>query len=1034
MAKVLIYCGSKDIRKKLLTNFQSLSAYTFYFFDNFSGFHEEYHEINPEYLILDTKIFESLEAAWPGLSIINSSCRLIIIKNAHSEVVLNPEINVHHLSSEFNREDLLKALGNPVQKESAQTDQDLRIENSYLQILMDNIPDTIYFKDTKSRFTRINHAKAKSLGLSDTSEAVGKTDSDFFDPVRAKQTWQDEQKLFRTGVPIINKVEHFQSEGESRYLTATKIPIIDKNGEIRGLVGISRDITKSKKFEKKLVKEQDLLKALMDNIPDKIFFKDRDSRFVRVNKAWAKKYNLDNTEEVVGKADVNFFDKSFAGETFREEQLLMETDQPLINKLERKIREDGKESFKLVTKVPIRGKSGAISGLVGISHDITDLKLAEKKLAMEKELLQAFLDNTPDLIYFKDKKSKFIRVNKSKAALLGLASPEEAIGKTVFDFFPKEEAEIAFRQENEIFSTGSPLINYTEKITPPGKEALWMSSTKIPMRDGKGQISGLIGVSRDITLMEKARENLKYAKEKAEESNKAKSQFLANMSHEIRTPMNGIIGMADILSYTSLTPEQKNYLDIIIKSGNSLISIINDILDLSKIEANKLTLEKVPLSIRSIMEDVADLLVLGANNKNLEFVNYIDPLIPDVLEGDMVRVRQIVINLVNNAIKFTQHGEVFFSAELEESNRDGYKILFKIRDTGIGIPKKIKSALFQPFTQVDNSATRKFEGTGLGLAISKRLTEMMGGDIGVESEEGKGSMFWFTAWFGIGSEEKPSEKLPKLLMNDLNILIVDDNKTNRFIFSKYLDTWKCRHKEASSAAKALELMIRSAESGQPFDIALLDYQMSEMHGLELAKNIKANPLISNTRLILLSSVSDIVLPSQVREKGFEYFLNKPAKLNDLYTAISIVSGNKEDKRPGQIINETEAPSNLRILIAEDNPINVRVAQIITQPYSSHTDVVENGQLAFDKFLEADYDLILMDLQMPVVDGYKATEMIREYEILNNKPPVKIVAMTANAMKEDVENCLKIGMNGYLSKPFRIDDMTRLLKNLKLLNQ
>lgn len=1026
MARVLIYCGSKDIRKKLLTEIRSLSAYTFCFFEELKGFSEEYSDLNPDYLIFDNKIFESVKENYPALLRENSTCRLIIIKNDSSGAISVPEKNAYYLPTTFSQEDLLNALG-------SENSQDLQIEKSYLQMLMDNIPDTIYFKDTESRFTRINHAKAKSLGLSDANEAIGKTDNDFFDAARAKQTWHDEQKLFKTGVPIINKLEHFQSEGKNKYLTATKIPIIDQDGVVRGLVGISRDVTKSKKFEKKLVKEQDLLRALMDNIPDKIFFKDRDSRFVRVNKAWAKKYNLDNTDEVVGKADVDFFNKSFAEETFQEEQLLMETDQPLINKLERKIREDGQESYKLVTKVPIRGKNGTISGLVGISHDITELKLAEKELAREKDLLQTFLDNTPDLIYFKDKKSTFIRINKAMAALLGLASPEEAIGKRVFDFFPKEEAEIVFRHEKEIFSTGNPLINQTEKMTPPQKEAMWISSTKIPMRDEEGKITGLIGVSRDITIMEKVRENLKYAKEKAEESNLAKSQFLANMSHEIRTPMNGIIGMADILSYTNLSPEQKNYLDIIIKSGNSLISIINDILDLSKIEANKLTLEKVPLNVRGIMEDVADLLILAANNKSLEFVNYVDPLIPDVLEGDMVRVRQILINLVNNAIKFTHRGEVFFSAELEESDPDGYKILFKIRDTGIGIPQKVKSALFQPFTQVDNSATRRFEGTGLGLAISKRLTEMMGGEIGVDSEEGKGSMFWFTAWFGIGSEEKPSEKLTKLTMDDLNVLIVDDNKTNRFIFSKYLDTWKCRHKEASNGAAALELMIRSAEEGNPFDIALLDYQMSEMHGIDLAKNIKANPLISNTRLILLSSVSDILLPSKVRENGFEYFLNKPLKLNDLYSAISIVSGNKEDKRPGQIISETNAPSNLRILIAEDNPINVRVAQIITQPYSSLTDVVENGQLAFEKFMEKDYDLILMDLQMPVLDGYKATELIREYEKLNNKPPVKIVAMTANAMKEDVENCLKIGMNGYLSKPFRIDDMTRMLKNLKLLD-
>ena len=1031
MVKVLVYCNKRELKNKL---FQSplLDGCNFYFLQDIKDFHEDFSVIKPHYLILESRVFNLLKEDAPSLKLLSEGPGLIIINQDDSEINLPADLTPFILPANFTLQDLTGALDSyPLNKYS--TELDMRVENRFLQILMDNIPDTIYFKDTESRFTRINNAKAQKLNILDPSEAIGKTDGDFYDSAHAKRSYRDEQKLMKSGIPIINKLEHIESGGRNRFVTATKIPVKDKKGDIIGLVGISRDVTRNIEYEEKLLKEQELLKALMDNIPDKIFFKDRQSRFVRVNKAWANKYNMLNTDDVVGKADDDFFPKQFAEETFREEQLLMDTGLPLVNKLEKKVR-DGKESYKLVTKVPIKGKNGKITGLVGISHDITELKIAENKLAREKQLLQSLMDNIPDPIYFKDKKSKFIRINQAQASVLGTLSTADAIGKTDFDFLPGEQAETTFLQEQEIFRSGKPMINNIEKITPPGKEAVWFSTTKIPIISEKGNIVGLAGVLRDITIMEMARENLRFAKEKAEESNKAKSQFLANMSHEIRTPMNGVIGMADILSYTSLTPEQQTYLDIIIKSGNSLITIINDILDLSKIESSSLNLEKAPINVRDIMEDVADILIISANSKALELSNYIDPSIPEFVEGDSVRVRQIIINLVNNAIKFTPKGEVFFSAELAASTANGFKILFKVKDSGIGISKNVQSLLFQPFSQADNSFSRKYEGTGLGLAISKKLAEMMGGEIGVESEEGNGSLFWFTACFGNAKQMKSAVKRPELNINDLNILIVDDNKTNRFIFSKYLQTFKCKHQLAGDPENALNMMIGAAENGCPFNIALLDYQMPGMDGLDLAKNIKANPLIADTILILLSSVSDVLLPSQVTEKGFSSSINKPVKLKDLYNVIAKAAGSKLDKILIQTPKKTQVSAYLRVLIAEDNPINARVAQLIVKPFATVIDTVINGQLGYEKFLSGEYDVILMDLQMPVLDGYKATEMIRAYEKSHNRTPVKIIAMTANAMKEDMEICNNIGMDGYLTKPFRTEDMIKLLKNLKLLKE
>jgi len=397
MINVLVYNNKRELKKKLFQLLPLINGCNCYFLEDLKDFTEDFISIKPQYLILEETAFELLKKDQACLALMAKETRLIVIQKSHSEgikescnetngaeilsafqsfnssfpdkkpVLLSPDFTINELSAVLIPSDL------PEEKEA-----NMRIENGFLQILMDNIPDTIYFKDTESRFTRINNAKARYLSIVDPRDAIGKTDSDFYDSAHAKKTFLDEQKLMKSGIPIINKLEHIKSGGDNRFVTATKIPVRDKDGNIVGLVGISRDVTLNKEHEEKLLREQNLLKALMNNIPDKIFFKDRQSKFIRVNRAWANKYNLTKTDEAIGKADSDFFPRAFAEETFREEQLLMQTGMPLINKLEKKVR-DGKESYKLVTKVPIKGKNGIISGLVGISHDITGLKIAEKK-------------------------------------------------------------------------------------------------------------------------------------------------------------------------------------------------------------------------------------------------------------------------------------------------------------------------------------------------------------------------------------------------------------------------------------------------------------------------------------------------------------------------------------------------------------------------------------------------------------------------------------------------------------------------------
>jgi two-component system sensor histidine kinase/response regulator len=910
------------------------------------------------------------------------------------------------------------------------TELKLNKEKEFLQTLMDNIPDTIYFKDASSKFTRVNMAQAVCLGLNSPDEAIGKSDFDFFEHAHASKAFKDEQEMMKIGKPIINELEHIKTPDGYRYVTATKIPLKDEQGTLLGMVGISHEITDLKNTELKLNIEKELLQTLMDNIPDTIYFKDASSKFTRINKAQAVCLGLNSPDEAIGKSDFDFFDHKHAAKAFEDEQKMMNIGKPIINELEHIKTPEGYR-YVTATKIPLKDPQGILLGMVGISHEITDLKITEQKLNIEKELLQALMDNVPDTIYFKDSSSKFTRINQAQANIMGLQSTEDAIGKSDFDFLPEEQAKMIFQAEAEMMQSGKPLINQIELINHAKKGPIYVSATKIPLKDHDGNIAGLVGISRDVTEIEEARKSLNLAKAKAEEANMAKSLFLANMSHEIRTPMNGVIGMSDVLGQTKLSDEQREYLNIITKSGNSLLSIINNILDFSKIESGSLELEKAPINIRQIVENVADVLITSASNKGVDLMNYVDSSIPEIVEGDSVRLSQVLINLVNNALKFTEHGEVYFTAELTESTEFSFKVLFKVKDNGIGISEEAQQKIFHSFTQVDSSTTRKYGGTGLGLAISKRLVEMMGGTIGVESVLGEGSMFWFTAKFGIASRKKQIEQSTKVKIDGLKVLIVDDNRTNRFVFGKYLEIWNCKYDQAENGEIALKMLTENVERNSPYDVALIDYQMEKMDGLKLAEQIQKNALISSTRLILLSSVTDVIPRSEVTQRGFNYFLNKPVKLKELYDVISSVTGNSIGDKLKKAIDVDAFNPNLRVLVAEDNPTNLKVAQLILKPFVSSFDSAENGLIAFEKFRANQYDVIFMDIQMPIMNGYEAVKSIRDYEAENGLTPVKIVAMTANAMKEDVEQCLASGMNEYLSKPFRRDDMFKIIEKLNL---
>ena len=657
--------------------------------------------------------------------------------------------------------------------------------------------------------------------------------------------------------------------------------------------------------------------------------------------------------------------------------------------------------------------------------------MSYQRLRESEKKYRSILESMEEGYFEIDLAGNFTFSNDSLCNISGYPH-HELMGMNNRDYTDPETARKMYQVFNQIYRTGKPAEIMDYKIITKDRDIRNLEMSASLMHDLEGKPTGFRGVVRDVTERKQA-EMLRQAKLAAETANRAKSIFLANMSHEIRTPLNGIIGMAELISATDLDERQKEIFNTIRIESNSLLSIINDILDFSKIEAGMFELEELPFSLKEVMEDLANSIAPRANQKGLEFMYLLSPVTPSQLVGDPGRLRQILVNLAGNAVKFTNKGEVYVKGEMAEDLGEKVKVRFSIRDTGIGIPREKQPKIFDSFTQADDSTSRKYGGTGLGTSIAKELTELMGGEIGLESEEGRGSTFWFTAVF---TKQDPQTAVLEEKDHDLGglrVLVVDDNPTNRFILGEYLRSWGCVAVEADSAKAALSLLQTSVSAKESFDLILTDIQMPEMTGPALVKEIRTKEALRKIPIILLTSGARIRAEEGSGDLEIQGFLTKPVKRDDLFNAIVLRSGifKKEEMAvaPEQMAEEATGPGpekTFHILLAEDYPTNQEVALAHLREAGYQVDLAEDGHQAVEAFKNKKYDLILMDIQMPVMDGYEATKAIRRLENDLKRPgragasekteSIPIIAMTGHAVTGYKEKCLRVGMDDYMTKP------------------